>query len=412
MEDGMNILLEPLSFSAIMHYYAMISLTLTPLTLIALIILARHTAILDRVDRIVDKIVPDGPDAGNEKTSATGAETTVEAANNKGNDLLSGVAVFQIRVGETYRCRLNFQNRGGSYGGMVWFNDNEFVGKIDPDGLFKSAKAGQSNIFCVSKEHSYDTGIQAYAIQVMPTDSDWFVDRVIKDITERIPRCDYVVRNIKRKILSEKPDRRIIRYAGLPKEGSSSLTVQFDELDTLLRCAIQFGKNDKTRQTITDNLNERFEEIKLKDGLETRIWIHRIIDRERDEVDIYAVFTEQKDGLYLCIGHNWREYGEKEEFIENIRLAARQFEPLTGTPSKNDIEAERDAPETVGIISNSEPIRTAPDPVEEATTAPGEDETDSDGTYGSDEPEPMDEGEVDFQESEDLSHFEDYYENG
>ena len=50
------------SFQKILQYYAMLNLTLTPLSLILMVYLARRTNLLDKVDKIVDKIIPERPE--------------------------------------------------------------------------------------------------------------------------------------------------------------------------------------------------------------------------------------------------------------------------------------------------------------------------------------------------------------
>ena len=360
-----------ISFSAILYYYALLCLTLMPVSIIMMIILARRTNLMERVNTVVDKILPPQPEDAPASTKEEIAEAQQVVENVR---VLSGVSVFKIRVGEKYQCHLNFQNRGGSYGEMVWFNDNEFVGKVSSNGLFKSSKAGLSNIYCVSKGHAYEAGVQAYAIEVVPSDAEWFVDKLISQVSKRLPKQDVLVANIARKIFDERPEQSIIHYAGLPVEGTFSMAVQFDELNTLVRGCYTIQKTRENLNAITANLNDRFEQVKIKGAPEMTVWIHQIIDNDHQEVDIYAILRTCEDYLLLCVGQSWREYGEKEEFLDNIQMAGRQFEPITGIAFPNEIEAVLETPEDESRISSQKPVDDsdiAPDyPTEETEPEP------------------------------------------
>ena len=400
------------SFQKILQYYAMLNLTLTPLSLILMVYLARRTNLLDKVDKIVDKIIPERPE---QTPGETIQPTQTEKQYIEGLDAMSGIASFKILVGENYQCHLNYQNRGGSFGGMVWFNDNDFVGEIREDGLFKSKKAGTAKIYCTSKGHAYESGVQAYSIQVIPKDDNWFVDRIIEAISERVPRADMKVKNLRRKILRENLEKRTVTYVGLPAEGTVSLALQYDKLDTLERAVYCFQNNEKNRKKIHANLMDRFEKLKLQKAGPLQLWIHQIIDTDHQEVDIYAIIAENGEELYLGIGQNWREYGEKEEFIDNIRLAGRQFADLVPVRFPDEIKAvkeeENRVEEEEEIVRNNpegdvlNEIGTEPEQKEplveepEETTAPEE-------QIEEPEPEPeteegtIEETDVDFNEGE------------
>lgn len=89
-------------------------------------------------------------------------------------------------------------------------------------------------------------------------------------------------------------------------------------------------------------LEERFEEIKLKVSDGYRIWIHQIIDNQHEEVDIYAVLKQiHKNELVLAFGQGWRDYGEKDEFTDNINMAIRLFDSVFDTQSLK-LEAKKE----------------------------------------------------------------------
>ena len=319
------------SVSEILEYYAVLCIVCTPLNLLLLVFLSKRTNLLRRIDDYIDKILPPekltkaepSPQAA---SNTQAAPTPIPVPTEEETRDMSGIACFEIQVGETYVCHLNYQNRGGSYGEMSWFNDNEFVGEIKDNGLFKAFKVGTSNIFCVSKGHSYDAGAQAYSIKVVSALGPWFADLYIEQLTERKAKADFLAKNVKRKITKEIPSKNIIVYSGSPAESSYSFTSQFDAMNLLSRVCWAISPDKKTEEQLIQRLEERFEEIKLSVSNGFRIWIHQIIDSEHEEVDIYAFIKyNERNELILGIGQTWREYGEKEEFLDNIRMAIRSF---------------------------------------------------------------------------------------
>jgi len=141
----------------ILEYYAILCLAFMPVNVVLMIILSRRTSLLTRIDAFIDRILPPEPKKENKDEpkkdtapSEEKKETAPAVPTEEEIRRMSGISSFEILVGETYRCHLNFQNRGGSYGEMVWYNDNEFVGDISESGVFKGKKVGRSNIFCAA----------------------------------------------------------------------------------------------------------------------------------------------------------------------------------------------------------------------------------------------------------------------
>ena len=127
-------------------------------------------------------------------------------------------------------------------------------------------------------------------------------------------------------------------------------------------------------------LAERFEEIKLKVSDGYRVWIHQIIDNDHEEVDIYAVLRQNPDDeLILAFGQSWRDYGEKEEFTDNIRMAIRLFGMVFDT-DRLQIEAEKEKPEGQ---SDRDDEKNGQEP-EENNPSQESDDTDKDDTLNGD----------------------------
>ena len=334
-------MLADFSIEKILQYYAMLSLTLMPFTLILMIILARRTNIMDKVDAVVDKMIPDNK----ENQQKPEQKETVPVPTQEQIQAMSGVSYFQIYVGDSYQCHLNYINRGGSYAEMYWVNDNQFVGRVKTNGLFKGEKIGTTNIYCAAKGNGYEPQVQAYAIRVVSKYPDWFADKAIEQVNKRSPKMDVVVTNIKRKIVSEVPNKKIIKYSPVPGEAILSYAVQFDELDCLVRVRYNITNSTENKEQLNRLLEERFERIKIKNDVPISIWIHQNIDDQHSEVDVYCVLYEKEDNLYLCIGQTWREYGEKEEFLDNINLATRMFKEIVPDIYEGEIHVDKENPD-------------------------------------------------------------------
>ena len=345
--------LSVISFGKILEYYGIMCIVMLPVSLLTLIVISKRTNWFEKLDLYLDRKLGVPAEAKTAGQVAENKDAPLPKPTEEETREMSGIAAFSILVGEKYICHLNYQNRGGSTGQMIWYNDNEFVGDIMEDGLFTARKVGVANLFCVSKGHAYDPGIQAYQINVVSRRGRWFADKAIEMVTKRAPKADILAKNIKRKLVRDNPSTKVIQYAGIPSEPAFSLSMQFDELGTLARCVYVLNSNKKLLQETVDCLNERFEEVPLSYSYGYRIWIHQIIDNEHDEVDVYAFLkeTDSKE-LIMGFGQTWREYGEKEEFLDNIRLSVRMFSDLIkGTDA--DIEAYRE-PQTGSEDANNE----------------------------------------------------------
>lgn len=348
-------MLLTIDISKILQYYAALCLTLLPLNFFIMIFISRRTNLLKRIDLLIDRIIPlkqeeQKEEKKKEENESSEAEPKEKPApTEKEIQDMTGVAAFEILVGETYQCHLNYENRGGSFGEMTWSNDNEFVGKIKENGLFTGKKVGKTNVFCMTKGHSYDPGEQAYCISVVSKHGKWFADTLIEQIQSNKKESDIFTSNIHRKILFERPEKKVICYNSDLQNEYSELLLQYDESNVLARCVYKINENKDSNKRLLELLNERFEEIKLKSPAGVQIWIHQIIDDQHEEVDIYAfLYRNQTGTLWMGFGRNWRKFGEKQEFIDNIKLALRQFVDLTALPD-TDPEASKEKPEKPAI---------------------------------------------------------------
>ena len=313
-----------ISIHTILEYYAILCLVMSPVSISLFVVLYRKTNMLERVDRLIDRILGIKPVASqpetNSRPEANSGSGTIEPAPE-----LSGVACFTLKVNDTYHCRKNAQLFNGGFHEIVWSCDNEFLGDITDEGLFTSKRAGTANIFCARKDDPFASAVQTYSITITPQGDDWFAQWLIDAVAKRTGKADILARNIKWKITGESPEKRIITYEGGRQYGN--ILLQFDAMENLERGLFILKDTDTSALSrLHKELSERFECVRLKNGSRTQVWVHRLIDDARDEVDVYAYIRKTDDGdSVLGFSQNWREYGDIEEFLLNISMAGKMF---------------------------------------------------------------------------------------
>ena len=315
-----------ISIHTILEYYAILCLVMSPVSISLFVVLYRKTNMLERVDRLVDRILGIKPvEPKSETSSKPDAKTNPGSGPAVSAPELSGVACFTLKVNDTYHCRKNAQHFNGGFHEIVWSCDNEFLGDITNEGLFTSKRAGTANIFCARKDDPFASAVQSYSITITPQSDDWFAQWLIDAVSKRTAKADILARNIKWKITGESLEKRIITYEGGRQYGS--ILLQFDAMENLERGLFILKDADASAMCrLHKELFERFECVRLKNGSHTQVWVHRLIDDARDEVDVYAYIKKKDDGdSVLGFSQNWREYGDIEEFLLNISMAGKMF---------------------------------------------------------------------------------------
>lgn len=318
-----------ISVTTILQYYAILCLGLLPVGLVMSVLLYKKTDFFKTVNRSIDKLLgikDDSPSEEKEPQPGTAEKEKEEKPPQPAEPRPenSGVASFSLLVDDVYFCQLNSLNRDSRIYKPKWMTDNEFVGTIDDSGVFTGKKVGRTNVLFKRRDDAFDEGSVMYEIDVVPTDRNWFADRLFSQMLERAPKDDVYASLILRKTLYEIPGQKIKGYDGLAED--RKLVVQFNAFDELARFAFFLrSTSEKTVEALARQLDERFEKVKLEYG-KLRLWVHRDINEEHDEVDAYAYIKETKDGqLLLCIGQTWREYGELLEFQKNVLMAEKMF---------------------------------------------------------------------------------------
>ena len=327
--------IKELSIKEILQYYAVICLALAPLNILLTFLLYKYTNLIERFDMFLDRHL--AKDGGKEKKKSVPEEKKqqtdkVPADAPKDSPELAGISCFNLPVGQIYYCRQSSQGRGGSFYDMRWFVSNEFLGKIDEDGLFTALKAGRIDIFCARRNDDFDTGALAYSVKILPRRPKWTVQRTIDLIAERAKKEKVLETFIDTKIITDDQKKRILAYK---QNGDFEKVIL--QLDGNLRAEravyiIRPRKGEELKSAIKDileQIDDRFEAVELE-GEGINYWIHRLIDDEHDEVDMYAYLrksnsAEASGAWILAIGQTWREYGEIEEFLLNIKMAEKMF---------------------------------------------------------------------------------------
>ena len=310
--------MKGIDFNTILQYYAMMCLILSPLSVAVCVFLYRKTDIIDRIDRFVDKLLGIKPE---KKTD----DKEKDAADSDENDAMAGIACFNLLVGDTYFCRNTSEDPDRNLHESEWSCDNSFLGRLTPEGKLQSMKTGTIRIFCKRKHDDFDVPRHAYSINILPKDTEWPVQRIIDAVNNRTTKGDVLARNIKKNITDIRDQQGIISY--IPGRKKNSEIYQFDRNGKLERAVMVMYNINKDGDIRDDAaLEERFEKVGLKND-DIQIWIHRIVDESKDEVDVFCVVRNLRDGgKAFCVSHTWREAGEIEEFLENIRMSVRLFE--------------------------------------------------------------------------------------
>lgn len=432
--------MDNISINQILQYYAIFCLAFSPISLLMFIFFAKKTKLILHINNFLDQVL--GIKPKEEKTEGQKDEKkTPEATNAE-----TGVSAFNLIVGDSYFCMQTMQDRNGDIYDTEWLSDNRFVGIIDESGLFKSNKIGLVNIFCCRKGDAFDTGTHLYAINVCPKDNKWFGHWFIKAVSNRMSKIDLLAHFVKTKISSEIPAKGIICLEG--KEDYRSLILQLDETSKLSRCVIILKRTSKEDlQLLKENIEEVFEKVELEKG-NTEIWVRRTIDDSKDEVGVYCFLKKLKNGnIAFAIGQTWREYGDIDEFLLNIKMAEKQFIDCLPNEEIEELKAVfeeknhiKEAPIINNVVSTNEqnaleketlhqvkendevssenektpdekvenPVPENKEPQDEKIDEPAEGQKENEKSESEEESqESTDEGEVDFDTMENFDSFED-----
>lgn len=351
-----------LDFHTILYYYAIFCLIFSPVSISLFVVLYRKTKVLTWVDRMIDKILGEAPKAPADKEDEKKADIQADRPE------LSGIACFNLHVGDGYYCRSSMQYSEDNLHELCWTTDNDFLGEFGEDGLFTAKRMGVIGIFATRKEDDFDKGRQAYIINILPSDQGWFGDRLIGAVTRRMKREDVLASNIKRKTKYEKTAKNIICFAD--KDRIPETILQFDKEGFLERGIYIIKSGGETwHNLVNEAMPERFERVELDDD-SVQIWIHKIINDEGDEIDVYAYIRQLRNGnIAFCVSNTWREYGATEEFLLNVKMAARVFEEcLPGEPVPDiiAIKAPKRHVKTVEVSQFAETAEEENGPVSDA----------------------------------------------
>ena len=330
----------------------------------AVIYLSKKTDFFKNLNAWIDKKLgdempqetPSNPEPSPASPEAQAVQTDVQDEQELDKE---GVASFRLRVKDFYYCRLSYKNKTLRSHAVSWLCSNQFIGKVEPNGLFTGTRAGTVTISCMATGASLDEAQQMYRLQVVPSNQDWFAENIINALFKGTKQ-DILEASLSeaRKIVSEKPNDRVVIFEGGPSD--KKLSLQFNSYKELVRALFEVRDNSQAGYNkLVQELDERFEEVKLSKGVGLRVWAHQRIDDYDEEIDFYAFIRTTINHTYLGFGRFWREYGSIEEFKLNIRLAEAMFQDLLPGVKPEEVEAQ----EPPKPQKPAEPVKQTP-PVE------------------------------------------------
>lgn len=338
-----------MNFLEFLKYYTILIAAFMPLSIASIAYLNKKTGIIRKFDSFLDRVLyhetaekaseqPTGPRHPEEAapTEQPAAEDVLEEVEKtseeedenlkrKEKDEEMGIAWFQLKVGDAYRCRINnrtaehFRNPLGR-----WTTENGFVGEIVNDKYFSARKTGRTYVFFGS---DYDESVCIYNIEVVPTDSSWKYQDTLDDVFLRRNISDVKVRLIHTRLAEADFSNNVTRYAD--DVDYISLAYEHDERGRVARALYLLKEQpEDSMEYITSNLAERMKELVGINSDRVRIWTHEDVE---GYVDYIAYIRRNTDGTVLFgIGRSWRINGEEEEVALNLPMVEKSFARCLG----------------------------------------------------------------------------------
>lgn len=358
--------MKDLNYDLILKIYAIVTLTLTPVTVIALVILQKSIRAVEWLDSKIDKLlnVKQEKKTDNKQEVKEEPKTAAPAKENKEDEPEDNITRLRLAAGDEYHCCLSQREQIRRTYDVEWIPDNYFIGNIDKDsGLFKAVKTGKVKILTIRKGDDMDPGNAVYEITVNPKDKDWFADIIMWGIITPDKSTNYLSMAEGYEIVNESPAKRTIKYAG--HKGIVSLTIQADKKNMPVRALWRIKRDSAEARSIEEALNERMEEIKTRGDIKIWTYDHKTNPDYPGQVIAYAYKKESVTGdVILGIGKAWRDSGDKQEFLMNVRMAEALFsdcsenEPLTKVTA---IYPKRKEPRKIITNTQNEEKDTVPD---------------------------------------------------
>lgn len=309
----------------VLAYYAIINLCSIPLTIILISILHRKTNWLGPVDKFIDEVLlgkktPEAKpeETGDRKEANMKPEPPVDEMDKlwKQNELR--MACIRLRVGDTYRCRLNEYDIRNAGNGPEWKTTDRFVGTIDHRGTFTARKTGRTTVEFGESE--------IYYIDIAPTFTHE-AGRCCDDIVKARTMDHILARSAMDGVQPADIDRKKHRFR-LRANGMTYL-YSTDDDNTVDRCLVTLKDTDKAREAIKSMMRERMNLALDKDG--EVFWIHMEPDTISPEysVDATAFMKKSVNGeLMFGITRCWRIGCPEGEALSNLDMILVMFKGM------------------------------------------------------------------------------------
>ena len=313
----------------ILEYYGIACAILLPLCLVLIIVFARKGGLIERLNKWLDQIISkkDATDKDNKP------EKTSEKKSSPWEEYSKTLTCLRLKVGDTYMCILNDEERNTVGSRRDWIVLNPFVGEInEQNSIFTAKKAGSTLVVCGDR--------RIYYIEVEAVNKNWFASEIYSAFCEKRHRSDITNICSKYKFKEEEAMRQVV-IKGVPM--TKNVVLEYDDKQNLDKCLFVLDNNNSNKKTIESGLLERMERIK-ESSPQIEFWIHKHKSEEdyEDSIDNAAFVWSKKNDLIFGLARNWRQKGAVEEFCANTGMFLNSFGTLISSEDLPKILASSD----------------------------------------------------------------------
>lgn len=337
------------TLKTILLYYAMAWAVITPLLIVAAIIMNKRSGgeYVKRYDAFLDRLLGLKPEipVGNDKKEKTedGEERSINETENDGEEAnrKAEIARFVLLTGDVYRCNLTTWQMDSMSGQILWSVKNKFTGTIDENtGEFHALREGIAEIFC--------NRIPAYIITVLPSDGEWEPGNSITTISKKGTIDDEFASYTSKRKPQKIDFKRSVIHCGQQQPGNIRNLYGYGPDRKLERVLSEWKWSQETEENFVKRISTRAREVgeDKKDEIPgTRIWIHIGSELNVDACIMLRRTTHNTMLFGVC--RNWREGGTVAEVQGNPGMVIQMFadlmpEEFNGREDMNDGNVEQD----------------------------------------------------------------------
>ena len=335
------LLLQMPDIKTILEYYSILNLCSLPITIGIISILHKKTNWLDPIDKFIDEKLlgkapkEEVPDRKKKTEEVKKSEEENKEVDKKPKYIPDeyetlwdknqlNMTCINLRVGDTYRCRLNEYDLMHAGSGPKWKISDEFVGEINEKGSFSAKKVGY--VYVEFGE------ARLYYMNIEPTISHE-AGICCDDIIRTRVRDSILARLAKKGIQPEYIDEESRQFC--IKNNKMSILYSTETDGTIDKCLIRMKNTEQNRKEIKSIMKERMKVAYEQD--KQIFWIHfePNIIRPQLSVDVTAFMKQSTSGdLIFGITRSWRIGCPESEALANIEMTIQMFKNIL---NKSDI---------------------------------------------------------------------------